>query len=919
MAKGNRFGLRLLFLIFLMATAGCVYTPQTKVSPPLVIDFKGETRFDHTLVDRPPQTVAVLPFLNRTDKKEAFDIVRKSFHGHLSKLNYTVIPLFRVDDALRQAGLDSPEKVYEVPPQKLREILRVDALVKGAVTHYDRVYVGVYSQAAVGAEASMVDGRTGKELWWAKDVSRKHAGGVSTTPIGLIFVAVSTALNMREIELLRSSDDLFRKMVQTIPQPTIAQASRPPNITLLVHDGMRRSDKYANKVGDEIKVAMEGDPRMRAFFHIGDLKKDIPMKEEEPGVYTGSYRVLPGDNVQEALIVATLLTDVGISTAWADVMGLVTIDTNPPDIPKGLKAAARGDRIMEVRWAPNTDKDIARYKVYRSNTPLTGYQEIGTTEWNTFQDKGLKAEGQYYYKVSALDLTGNESNLSDAAETILINPGPTPVKGAILGSSVWYAAASPYVIEGEITIAKNATLRIEPGTVIRSKGDRILVQGKLVAQGGQGRLILFEPFHPGQQWAGIHFQDTPDKENVIEYAKVNGATVGISCVSSSPSVANNEISHNQVGIQVRESFAKPLIQGNRISSNAQVGVEVLAMAAPRLEGNEIQANQKHGVLIRESQPMLIRNHIFRNAQNGIFLYSSPARLIQNSIHDNGQYGVFNSTEKETVVDARDNWWGTLEARKIIQQISGRVDYRMILDGPPPDGKSLSLPILPGPLNAPIEKDAFLLLMHSPYVVEKEIIIGKGATLFIEPGVTLKFNPGAFLRVRDGGIDARGTPNRVITFTSNSASPSPGSYPLAIKFEAPTFQASFFHYAIFEFAETGLDIGHGAPDIHSCFIGFHSQAGLRVFNEAEPKISFSTFLKNMGTGAVVIQGMARPKMNRNNFMGNAFAIQSFSRIYIDARENWWGSDPPAEGSFLGEINYKPWLGAPEGKAFQGGKP
>ncbi len=367
------------------------------------------------------------------------------------------------------------------------------------------------------------------------------------------------------------------------------------------------------------------------------------------------------------------------------------------------------------------------------------------------------------------------------------------------------------------------------------------------------------------------------------------------------------------------SFSKPKIQGNVISSNAQNGIEIVAMAAPELEGNEIRGNQKHGELSREGRPTLRQNRIFNNAEAGIALYSSPAQIVHNSIHDNGKYGVFNAEEKDIAVQALDNWWGTREVRKIMPQIAGRVDYQRILDGPYPEGKPVDLPILKSPLNAPIDRDAFLLLMNSPYVVEKEIPIEKGATLVIEPGVTLQFNPGAAIRVHDGGIEARGTLDRIIRFTSNSASPSPGNYPTAVKLEGRSTVASFFQYAVFEFAETGLEIRHGAPDIHYCFIGRHSQVGIRIANEAEPKISFSTFLKNEGTGAIVVQGTARPKMNRNNFLENPFAIQSFSSIYIDARDNWWGSAPPKESLFLGEINFKPWLEAPEGRAFQGRKP
>jgi hypothetical protein len=116
----------------------------------------------------------------------------------------------------------------------------------------------------------------------------------------------------------------------------------------------------------------------------------------------------------------------------------------------------------------------------------------------------------------------------------------------------------------------------------------------------------------------------------------------------------------------------------------------------------------------------------------------------------------------------------------------------------------------------------------------------------------------------------------------------------------------------------LDIAYGAPDIDHCFIAHHSQAGVKVANDAEPKIFYCTFSRNSGTGAILALGTSRPKINRNNFLDNPFAIQSFSSIYLDAKENWWGASPPKETLFLGEINYKSWLDAPEAGVFQGRK-
>jgi hypothetical protein len=48
-----------------MMGGGCLYTQQAKVMSPVVIPFKGEYRVDQSLLDHPPQTVAVLPSSSR--------------------------------------------------------------------------------------------------------------------------------------------------------------------------------------------------------------------------------------------------------------------------------------------------------------------------------------------------------------------------------------------------------------------------------------------------------------------------------------------------------------------------------------------------------------------------------------------------------------------------------------------------------------------------------------------------------------------------------------------------------------------------------------------------------------------------------------------------------------------------------------
>ncbi len=121
--------------------------------------------------------------------------------------------------ACRSAGLTEAEKIAKTPPVELGKILDVDAVIFGEISNFDKLYAAVYSQVSVGAEIRMFDAKTGSFLWSGKHVARIHEGGISVTPVGIIATVIATAVNVRDVQLLRACDDLFRDMVKTIPLP----------------------------------------------------------------------------------------------------------------------------------------------------------------------------------------------------------------------------------------------------------------------------------------------------------------------------------------------------------------------------------------------------------------------------------------------------------------------------------------------------------------------------------------------------------------------------------------------------------------------------------------------------------------------------------------------------------------------------
>lgn len=887
-------GVRVAALLLLAGLQGCVVaTKEAVIVPQIQTMFEGTYVVDPAMEAHRPTTVAVLPFVDKSQHQEASDVVRKGFYNHFSSLPFKDMELFRVDSLLAKAGLTDPAAISETKPQDLGKLLGVDAVVYGSISDFDKLFAVVYSNVSVGAEVRMYDAKTGQFLWSGRHVARIHEGGVATTPVGIIATIIATAVNVRDYQLLRACDDLFRDMVKTIPAPTLTEAARPPVITLLTQD----TRNVPKKAGDEIKVVIQGTPKMTAYFDIGQYRRRIDMQELEAGGYLGVYKVLPGDNVTKAVITGYLADDTGNTAQWVDAVGTVSMDTDPPGSPARVSSVGRNASVI-LSWEKPGADDLAEYRIYRSITPLSGYQEAARTQFTELRDEKLVNGKNYYYQITAVDRAGNESAPSASILGMPVAPGPTPVSGTIETDTTWYAGASPYIMEETVTIQDKAVLTIEPGTEIRVKTGSLVVEGSLVARGEEGRLIVFDTAKEGRQWGGILFNNVREEGNVLAHCRIRAAWTAVTCVSSSPRVEANEFIHNETAVRISGAHAKPRLAGNAIRSNTGAGIVIENGSGPLVIENAIAENAREGILIMSAAPIIQHNAVTRNAASGIAVLGGQASIRENNITDNKP---FDMTGEETgeAVDALANWWGVTGTLEVLARIRGRIDVLKVLNAPWPRGQHEELPILPPVLDSPVTKDAFLVLSRSPYRVTKNIVIDGGGTLTIEPGVEIRFDQNTAFVVEDGGIVARGTAERPIRFVPSAASPLPGAYASAVRLSASTRVNSVFVHCVVAHATLAFDIYRGSPEIAFCLITGSAQAGIYCRNDAAPKISYSTFRGNLGEGAITAVGLANPTINHNNFFDNVTALRAFSSICIDARYNWWGQNPPDMNTIWGE--------------------
>jgi len=109
-------------------------------------------------------------------------------------------------------------------------------------------------------------------------------------------------------------------------------------------------------------------------------------------------------------------------SALTDAVSAVPRDRTPPDAPTGLEAEG-ANRQVSLKWAANTDQDLAGYNVYRSTTPDGSYGRMNTTvvTGTAYTDVQVVNGSVYYYRITAVD-TAVPANESGPTEPVIAQP-----------------------------------------------------------------------------------------------------------------------------------------------------------------------------------------------------------------------------------------------------------------------------------------------------------------------------------------------------------------------------------------------------------------------------------------------------------------------------------------------------------------
>lgn len=239
------------------------------------------------------------------------------------------------------------------------------------------------------------------------------------------------------------------------------------------------------------------------------------------------------------------------------------------------------------------------------------------------------------------------------------------------------------LVEGAVTIAPQATLTIEPGTVVRfrQKAPRtalLVVQGRMVASGTKEAPIVFSSSFTAPvagDWQGVMLLGS-EKKNVMENCRIDGAQTGLEALFSNVTLKNVRVERSRTGMRFQDALVQmesggaadcdtglsfteseatlrsPSLMGNRLGLSAlrssiymQDGSLTVNRAAftgdncrVKIQGGAVLDNGR-GITLFECQGSVTGAKVVRNSDYGMSLTASRIRVSGNQITGNGQSGL----------------------------------------------------------------------------------------------------------------------------------------------------------------------------------------------------------------------------------------------------------------------------------------
>ncbi|WP_192879390.1 right-handed parallel beta-helix repeat-containing protein [Microbulbifer sp. A4B17] len=525
--------------------------------------------------------------------------------------------------------------------------------------------------------------------------------------------------------------------------------------------------------------------------------------------------------------------------------------------------------------------------------------------WNTI-DSGSIAEEVYDYNDST-----SYRPIVDYSGFLDAEGGSAVIDNGLIGyltEDTTLLANTTYTLVSSLHVKSGVTLTIEPGARIEVGGRFFLrVYGTLDAQGTSDNPIVFtsDESEPSvEDWYGIVVQSGGTVN--LDYVTVEYGDSGVYAVSGSTFSINNSTLQYFEFNGVYAYNASGSISNSTIQYAENAGVYLYRVADISVSDNTITDN-KYGLIIKGhssgvTTPTITGNTITGNSSDGVYLegvkdadYDPQPVINGNSIYSNGTYNVYTKnygSGATTNVDATGNWWNTIDSESIATEIydyNDSASYRPVVDySGYLDAEGGSVVISNGLLGYVTEDTT--LLADTAYTLLGKLYVQSGVTLTIEPGVLIEVGGDFSLEVY-GTLDAQGTSDSPIVFTTDESTPSVGDWYGIVVQSGGTVNLD---YVTLEYGNYGLYAESGSTfSLSNSTLRYFEEDGVYAY-KASGSISNNT-IEYAGRAGVYLYGVADVTASDNMITDNYYGF------YI------WGSSgvattPTITGNTVMDNNY-----------------
>jgi hypothetical protein len=281
------------------------------------------------------------------------------------------------------------------------------------------------------------------------------------------------------------------QMVVTIPNPEVV-TDPPPKIQALVHNAAGK----LLRPGDLLKVALIGEKNKTASWSIPPIVKNLPLKEKEPGVYLGAYRIRTNDRLPNGRIIGYLRANKGTGSQWVDTLGPVKIGE-----PTVLPAVISKDTVLNARKSPYLVKDALLVMPGARLTMPPGtvvwFRKLGLIIKGELQINGTPEEpvlfdslGSGNWKGIFLDQSQKENRIqhcqiSNAEFGLRVSSSTANLNNCLFQNNVWGIVLD----EGRAEIHKSL-IRASDKTGIAARKSQLVVRDSVITENTAGGFIL---------------------------------------------------------------------------------------------------------------------------------------------------------------------------------------------------------------------------------------------------------------------------------------------------------------------------------------------------------------------------------------------------------------------------------------------